>query len=171
MTILLKGWPRDLNSESECFQKLWTCLESHRQDGGGTYCRLEWRSMHGTEEPGSKDGSEKTWACEGLVIPLFPCKAGLLTEALVGPQIQARNPRMAIRRLGGLVTISRGYLGRIQAPGLSCTRKRDLGSSSWKNLQDDTEKPRSCITRLGRAWPRSGFSRWTRQQDARERRS
>lgn len=63
-------------------------------------------------ESGSKDGSEETWACEGLITTLFPCKAGLLTEALVGPQIRARNPRMAIRRLGGLVTISRGYLGR-----------------------------------------------------------
>lgn len=35
-------------------------------------------------------------------------------EALAGPQIRARNPRMAIRRLGGLVTISKMHLGGIQ---------------------------------------------------------
>jgi ribosomal protein L32 len=54
-----------------------------------------------------------------------------MIEALAGPQIRASNSRRAMRRLGGLVTISRMHLEN-PGLGLSCIRKLDLGSSSWK---------------------------------------
>lgn len=66
----------------------------------------------------------------------------------------ARNPRMAIRRLSELVTVFRAHLGRIQGPGLSFTRKQDLGSRSWRIPQasDGTEDSACYFTGLGRVW-------------------
>lgn len=83
-----------------------------------------------------------------------------MSEALAGPQIRARNPRTAIRSLSGLVTVFRVHLGRTQGPGLSFTRKQDLGSRSWRNPQGGTEDSASYFTGLGRVWRCSGFSWW-----------
>lgn len=81
------------------------------------------KTVDGREGPGNQDRAQRDLgACE-VLITLFSCKAGLLSEALAGPQIRARNPRTAIKRLSGLVTVFRVHLGRTQGPGLSFTRK------------------------------------------------